>query len=186
MTYFVLSERKTLTQSVNVLCVSWCHVNSQVSRVEQVRSGVNVTSRSVTTCVSTTCRSCLSTCWLLTPRWVHSGDVVRRRSLTPSSPTVSNCRSLFLIPQHTQPFYGPFPGPPGWASARRELLDFMVQGKINRGRHTVRQGTTPSRLTSTHLHHPPYFVQAGCPSCRPTNSIRALKATSTFGLGRRC
>ena len=28
-----------------------------------------------------------------------------------------------------------FPGPPGWASARRELLDFMVQGKINRGRH---------------------------------------------------
>jgi len=28
------------------------------------------------------------------------------------------------------------PGPPGWASARRELLDFMVQGKINRGRHT--------------------------------------------------
>jgi len=30
-----------------------------------------------------------------------------------------------------------FPGPPGWAGAGRELLDFMVQGKINRGRHTV-------------------------------------------------
>ena len=29
-----------------------------------------------------------------------------------------------------------FPGPPVWAGARRELLDFMVQGKINRGRHT--------------------------------------------------
>jgi len=29
-----------------------------------------------------------------------------------------------------------FPGPPGRAGARRELLDFMVQGKINRGRHT--------------------------------------------------
>jgi len=29
-----------------------------------------------------------------------------------------------------------FPGPPGWASARRELLDFMTQGKMNRGRHT--------------------------------------------------
>jgi len=28
-----------------------------------------------------------------------------------------------------------FPGPPGWAGARREL-DFMVQGKINRGRHS--------------------------------------------------
>ena len=29
-----------------------------------------------------------------------------------------------------------FPGPPGRAAARRELLDFVVQGKINRGRHT--------------------------------------------------
>ena len=28
-----------------------------------------------------------------------------------------------------------FPGPPGWAGARREPLVFMVQGKINRGRH---------------------------------------------------
>jgi len=28
-----------------------------------------------------------------------------------------------------------FPGPPGWAGAT-ELLDFMVRGKINRGRHT--------------------------------------------------
>jgi len=27
-------------------------------------------------------------------------------------------------------------GSPGWAGARRELMDFMVQGKINRGRHT--------------------------------------------------
>jgi len=29
-----------------------------------------------------------------------------------------------------------FPGPPGWAGARRELLDFMVQARINRGKHT--------------------------------------------------
>jgi len=29
-----------------------------------------------------------------------------------------------------------FPAWPGWPSTRRELLDFMVQGKINRGRHT--------------------------------------------------
>jgi len=44
---------------------------------------------------------------------------------------------------------------------------------------TIRLGTTPSRLTSTHLHHSPYFLQAGCPSCRPTYSVKALKATST-------
>jgi len=29
-----------------------------------------------------------------------------------------------------------FPGPPRWAGARRELLDFMVQGEIYRGRQT--------------------------------------------------
>ena len=39
---------------------------------------------------------------------------------------------------------------------------------------TIRLGTTPSGLTSAHLYHPP-FLQAGCPSCRPTNSVKALK-----------
>ena len=29
-----------------------------------------------------------------------------------------------------------FSGPPAWVSARREHLEFMVQGRINRGRHT--------------------------------------------------
>jgi len=42
---------------------------------------------------------------------------------------------------------------------------------------TIRLDSTPSRLTSAHLHHPPYFLQAGCPSCCPTNSVKALKAT---------
>ena len=41
---------------------------------------------------------------------------------------------------------------------------------------TIRLGTTPSGLTSAHLHHPPYFLQAGCPSCHPTNSVKPLKA----------
>ena len=43
---------------------------------------------------------------------------------------------------------------------------------------TIRLGATPAELTSAHLHHPPHFLQAGCPSCRPTNSVKAaLKAT---------
>jgi len=50
-----------------------------------------------------------------------------------------------------------FPGPPRSAGARRELLDFMVQGKINRGRLTIQLGATPSGLISTHLHHPPQY-----------------------------
>ena len=37
---------------------------------------------------------------------------------------------------HHNHFTALFPGPPGTAGAGRELLDFMVQGEINRGRHT--------------------------------------------------
>jgi len=52
-----------------------------------------------------------------------------------------------------------FPGPPGWAGARREplvFMVFMVQGKINRDRHIDHPaGATPSGLSSAHLHHPP-------------------------------
>jgi len=47
------------------------------------------------------------------------------------------CTLLYHWPSHTHNhFMALFPGPPGWASAKRELLDFMVQGKINRGGHT--------------------------------------------------
>ena len=86
-----------------------------------------------------------------------------------------------------QPFYGPFFGTPGVAGARRELLDFMVQGQINRSRHTdhpvghhsIRTNQCPPPPSS-------HFLQCGCPSCHPTNSVKALKATSAFRLWRRC
>ena len=42
---------------------------------------------------------------------------------------------IYVTPHHIR-FTALFPGPPGWAGARRELLDFMAQGEINRGRHT--------------------------------------------------
>jgi len=77
-----------------------------------------------------------------------------------------------------QPFYGPFPGPPGWAGARKELLDFTVQGKINKGRHTDHLAGRHS-IRTNQCPPPPsphIFLQAGCPSCRPTNSVKALKA----------
>jgi len=45
-----------------------------------------------------------------------------------------------------------FPGPPGWAGARGELLDFMVQGKINRGRHADHPAGRHSIRTNQCLH----------------------------------
>ena len=38
-----------------------------------------------------------------------------------------------------------------------------------------------SLQTDNHASNPPLsFLQAGCPSCRPTNSVKALKATPTL------
>ena len=53
----------------------------------------------------------------------------------------------------------------------------MVQGKINRGRHTDHLA---GRLSIWTNQCPPpqssHFLQAGCPSCCPSNSVKALKA----------
>jgi len=87
---------------------------------------------------------------------------------------------------HHNRFMAVFPGPPGWSGTRRELLEFMVQGKINRGRHTDHPAGRHSARTNQCPPPPsPHFLQVGCPSCRPTNSVKALNATSAFGLGSR-
>jgi len=72
-------------------------------------------------------------------------------------------------PHHNR-FTALFPWLPGWAIARREPLDFMVQGKINRSRHTDHLGATPSGLTSAHLHHPFFYRPDALPVAQPTVS----------------
>ena len=80
---------------------------------------------------------------------------------------------------HTHPFYGPFSGLPVWASTRKvkpiwiSLKQETVSGSgiswaICKSAPRSRQITTPAP-------HHSVFLQAGCPSCRPTNSIKALK-----------
>jgi len=69
---------------------------------------------------------------------------------------LQKCLFVITTTPHHNHFTTLFPGPPEWAGARIELLDFMVQGKTNRGRQTDhptgRHSTGP---TSAHLHHPP-------------------------------
>jgi len=50
-----------------------------------------------------------------------------------------------------------------------------VQGKINRGRHTNHRAGRHS-IRTNQCPPPPssHFLQAGCPSCRPANSVKAL------------
>ena len=66
--------------------------------------------------------------WLVWMEWCPAGLSVCLPLLSPLAPWTTK-------PHHNR-FTALFPGPPGWAGARRELLDFMVQGKINRGIHT--------------------------------------------------
>ena len=69
---------------------------------------------------------------------------------------------------HQNSFTALFPGPPGWASARRKiLLDFTVQGKITRGRHTnnpgghhsIRTNQWPSSINPPFLCRMPFLWQ---------------------------
>ena len=59
-------------------------------------------------------------------------------------------------------------------------MDFMVCKKrlTEADTQTIQLSATPSGLTSAHLHRS-HFLQAGCPSCHPTNSVKALKAVFT-------
>ena len=91
----------------------------------------------------------------------------------------------FTAKAHTHNrFTALFPGQPGWADARK-LLDFMVQEQINRGRHTDHPAGRHSIQTNQCSPPPfPHFLQAGCPSRRPTNSVKALKAKCVVYLYR--
>jgi len=65
-----------------------------------------------------------------------------------------------------------FPGPPGWASAGRELLDFMVQGETNRGRHIDHLAGRHSIQTNQCPPPPtPFFYRPDAlPAAQPTAS----------------
>jgi len=80
-----------------------------------------------------------------------------------------------------------FPGPPGWAGARRELLDFVVQGKINRGRHTDHPAGRHSIRTNQCPPPPsPIFFMGRMPFLPPNQQCQSTEGNCEFGLGRRC
>jgi len=85
-------------------------------------------------------------------------------------------------PHHNR-FTALFPGPPGQPVLEENFWTLWCKGKLTEADTlTIRLGATPSGLTSAHLHHRPIFLQT---RYRSWNSVKALKATSTFGLGRR-
>ena len=91
-------------------------------------------------------------------------------------------------PPYHNHFKALFPGPPGWAGARIEILDFMVQGKINRDRHTDHPAGRHSIRTKQH--HPHVFYRPDAlPATLPTvskhwrlpeNTVRKISSEQTI------
>jgi len=77
-------------------------------------------------------------------------------------------------PTVLRPFFRDHPGKP---VPEENFWTLWCKGRVTEAdTPTIRLGATPSRLISAHLHHPPIFLRARCPSCRPTNSVKVLKA----------
>ena len=89
--------------------------------------------------------------------------------------TVIHCTTTTTI---LRPFFRDRSGEP---VPEENFLTLWCKGRLKEADTlTIGWGDTPSGLTSVHLHHPPYFLRAGCPSSHRTNSIKALKAIAQF------
>ena len=89
---------------------------------------------------------------------------------------------------HTHPFNGPFFQ--DYQVSRYQKgktdLDFTEAGDSEWQWHPLgHMQVCTSLQTDNHASTPPLsFLQAGCPSCHPTNSVKALKAMSTASTRR--
>ena len=86
---------------------------------------------------------------------------------------------------HTHPFNGPLSGTTQVSRYQKGKtnLDFTEARDSEWQWHQLRHMQVCTSLqTDNHANTPPLgFLQAGCPSCRPTNSVKALKATHHRG-----
>jgi len=87
--------------------------------------------------------------------------------------------------QHNR-FTALFPGPPGWAGARREMLHFVVQGKINRGRHTHHPAGRHSIWTNQcpPPPFPTFYRPDALPATQPTVSKQWTTDTGFYWTNR--
>ena len=87
---------------------------------------------------------------------------------------------IVLISQLTHPFNGPLSGTTRVSRYQKGKtnLDFTEARDSEWQWHQLgHMQVCTSLRTDNHASTPPFrFLQAGCPSCRPTNSVKALKA----------
>jgi len=97
--------------------------------------------------------------------------------------TLYICSSSNGLPSpetHTHPFNGPFSGTTRVSRYQKgnTNLDFTEARDSEWQWHQLgHMQVCTSLQTDNHANTPPLsFLQAGCPSCRPTNNVKALKA----------
>ena len=76
-----------------------------------------------------------------------------------------------------------FLGLPGWAGTRKVkpiwiLLEQETVSGSGISWAVCKSAPRSRQITMSAPHYSQVFLQAGCPSCRPTNSVKALKALS--------
>ena len=107
----------------------------------------------------------------------HAKPVVKLLSREFCTSCVYMC--TLLTPDTTTILRPFFRDHPGWAGARRELLvDFMVQGEINRGRHTDHPAGRHSIRTNQCPHPPsPIFFSGRMPFLPPNQQCQSTEGT---------
>ena len=75
------------------------------------------------------------------------------------------------------------PGLPGWGSTRKvKLIWILLKQETVSGSGiswAICKSAPRCRQTTTSAAHHSVFLQAGCPSCHPSNSVKALKGQTT-------
>ena len=117
--------------------------------------------------------------------WKSRGCAVSSSSTRNFSASFSTVALRYNLRQLLHPFNGPLSG--------TTRVGRYQKGKTNRDFTEARDSewqwhqlghmqVCTSLQTDNHASTPPLsFLQAGCPSCLPTNSVKELKARATFG-----
>ena len=114
--------------------------------------------------------------------WVYDQHELRAFSLANQRSALAPLVLLFVVYIHTymHPFNGPLSGTTRVSRYQKGKTDLdLTEARDSEWQwHQLgHMQVCTSLLTDNHTSSPPLsFLQDGCPSCHPTNSIKALKA----------
>jgi len=154
-----------------------CSRRSIRRRLSVNAAGV-VRQRSTLPCTTDTILQLVVLQWRVHARW-SAADAVTLDSV--AAPVNRRKRAILDCsrPQHTHPHLMALcPGLPGWAGTRKvKPIWILLKQETEWQWHQLGNMQVCTALqTNNHASTPPLrFLQAGCPSWRPTSSIKALK-----------